>query len=112
MTRFLIENDQVISLQALRPLKKGDFQVLALSAKTAEALKQLAARYEKFMIAHSALSLNEICFTANTGRAHFAHRLSVIATSTHEARDTFSVSVIGLSVVKRKCRTRTSIKPF
>ncbi|MEH2042826.1 type I polyketide synthase [Nostoc sp.] len=58
--------------------------LLALSAKTDEALIQLAERYEKHLAANPDLALGDICFSANTGRSHFQHRLSVIASSSTE----------------------------
>ena len=32
-------------------------------------------------------ALADVCFTANTGRSHFAHRLIVIAATADQARD-------------------------
>ena len=59
---------------AERPL-----QLLTLSAKTIEALRDQAAQYERYLAAHAAPgSLADICFTANTGRSHFSHRVAVI----------------------------------
>ena len=57
--------------------------ILALSARTAEALKAMADR-------HAALPddtvLGDLCFSANTGRNHFDHRLSVSAASMADLR--------------------------
>jgi len=53
--------------------------LLMLSAKTEKALLELAARYGKHLSAHPELDLADVCFTANIGRAHFEHRLSVVA---------------------------------
>jgi acyl transferase domain-containing protein len=61
--------------------------LLALSAKTDEALVQLAERYEKHLAANPDLAIENICFTANSGRSHFQHRLSVVADSTAELYD-------------------------
>jgi acyl transferase domain-containing protein/acyl carrier protein len=55
--------------------------LLTLSAKTEEALKELAARYENHLASHPSLDIKDICFTANTGRSQLTHRLSVIASS-------------------------------
>ena len=61
-------------------------QLLCLSAKTESALEALSQRYVEHLRTHEA-SLNwaDACFTANTGRAHFDHRLSVVAPSVSEA---------------------------
>lgn len=60
--------------------------ILTLSAKTENALVALACRYEAFLTNNPELSLADICFTANTGRSHFAHRLAVAAESTEVLR--------------------------
>ncbi len=52
--------------------------ILALSAKSAIALQQLAARYADQLTQHP-VELADFCFTANVGRSHFAHRLSLVA---------------------------------
>lgn len=60
--------------------------ILTLSAKTEVALQALAMRYERHLANHSEQTLADICFTANTGRHHFPHRLAFYATSFHEMR--------------------------
>ncbi|MBW4450083.1 MAG: SDR family NAD(P)-dependent oxidoreductase [Spirirestis rafaelensis WJT71-NPBG6] len=60
--------------------------LLTLSAKTENALVALAVRYGAFLANNPNLSLADICFTANTGRSHFAHRLAVAAESTEILR--------------------------
>jgi acyl transferase domain-containing protein/acyl carrier protein len=62
-------------------------QLLALSAKSGEALQQLAARYADRLAEIEPESLADICYTANTGRALFPRRLAAIARSTSELRD-------------------------
>jgi acyl transferase domain-containing protein len=61
--------------------------LLALSAKTDEALVQIAERYEKHLAANPDLAIENICFTANSGRSHFQHRLSIVADSTADLYD-------------------------
>jgi acyl transferase domain-containing protein len=58
--------------------------LLTLSAKTEAALMQLVERYEKHCANHADLALADICFSANTGRSHFQHRLILSATSLSE----------------------------
>ena len=59
-------------------------QVLALSARTPEALKQLASRYAARLAEDPAINLADLCFTAGTGRTHFSHRLAVVGDSAAE----------------------------
>ncbi|MCB9100063.1 MAG: amino acid adenylation domain-containing protein [Anaerolineales bacterium] len=52
--------------------------ILALSAKSEAALQELAGQYAH-VLAAEAPPLADLCYTANTGRSHFAHRLAIIA---------------------------------
>ncbi|MDY6988821.1 MAG: SDR family NAD(P)-dependent oxidoreductase [Thermodesulfobacteriota bacterium] len=58
--------------------------LLTLSAKTEKALTELAGQYERHLTHHKELAPADICFTANRGRTHFAHRLCVTGDSTAE----------------------------
>ncbi|MBV8884388.1 MAG: acyltransferase domain-containing protein, partial [Chroococcidiopsidaceae cyanobacterium CP_BM_RX_35] len=69
--------------------------ILALSAKTDEALVQLAERYEKHLTENPDLALGDICFTANSGRSHFQHRLSVIVSSCAELSEKLAAFSVG-----------------
>ena len=60
--------------------------LLTLSAKSDKGLRELAQSYEDFFTTNTELSLTDICFTANTGRSHFEHRLVVAAESIAELR--------------------------
>jgi len=62
------------------------WHLLTLSAKSEQALQQLAQRYVSYLDTHPETSLADICFTANTGRKHFKHCLTVSATSTEQLR--------------------------
>ncbi|MEO0839174.1 MAG: beta-ketoacyl synthase N-terminal-like domain-containing protein [Cyanobacteria bacterium J06643_5] len=58
--------------------------ILTITAKTPESLKKLAKNYENYLNANPDLNLGDICFSANTGRSHFQHRLFVAGSSTME----------------------------
>ena len=58
--------------------------LLALSAKTPAALDELVNRYHDYLETHPELAIADICYTANTGRAHFNHRFATIASNTQE----------------------------
>ena len=56
--------------------------VLALSARSGEALVALAQRYEGVVAdAHPEVDLADVCLTAGTGRSHFEHRAALGADS-------------------------------
>ncbi|MFC1975072.1 SDR family NAD(P)-dependent oxidoreductase [Chloroflexota bacterium] len=70
-------------------------QLLNISAKSEQALKELAGDYAKHLAEHAPVSLADVCFTANTGRSPFAHRLAVVAKSTVQAQEKLDAFVTG-----------------
>ncbi|MCH9731294.1 MAG: SDR family NAD(P)-dependent oxidoreductase, partial [Actinomycetia bacterium] len=60
--------------------------VLALSARSPEALTALAQRYETWLSTHPDSDLADVCFTAATGRSHFEHRAALVVDSVEGAR--------------------------
>nr|VFK79808.1 MAG: hydroxymethylglutaryl-CoA synthase [Candidatus Kentron sp. SD] len=63
------------------------FHLLTLSAKTEEALRKLAENYATHLETHPEFSLADVCFTANTGRSHFDHRIALVAGFLIDARE-------------------------
>ncbi len=68
-----------------RPKKKGfaiakdkSGYILALSARSEIVLKDLVNKYIEFIIKGGVTDLADICYTANTGRGHFACRLAFV----------------------------------
>ena len=49
--------------------------------------RRWAAAYETWLQTHPQASLADVCFSANSGRAHFEHRLAVSAESTAQLRE-------------------------
>ena len=62
--------------RAERPL-----HLLTMSAKSEEALQELAGRYAGHLGLHPEEDLADVSYTANVGRAHFGHRLAVVGES-------------------------------
>ncbi|AFZ15518.1 6-deoxyerythronolide-B synthase (plasmid) [Crinalium epipsammum PCC 9333] len=58
--------------------------ILVISAKSSSALLQLANRYRQYLSVNQEQSLADICFTANTGRLHLQHRVSIVGASVEE----------------------------
>ena len=56
-------------------------QILTLSAKTEPALKDLVLSYQNYLADNPQADLGDICYTANAGRTHFAHRLAIAVES-------------------------------
>ena len=51
--------------------------ILSLSAYEESSLKELSKKYVKFINTNSALSLHDICYTANTGRYSFPEKIAI-----------------------------------
>ncbi|MBH8553203.1 SDR family NAD(P)-dependent oxidoreductase [Nostocaceae cyanobacterium CENA357] len=82
---LIIEEAPEIKLEPQKT--ERPLHLLSLSAKTEAALLALASRYESFLTSHLEASLADICFTANTGRSHFEHRLAVVAASNADLQE-------------------------
>ncbi|OCB21630.1 type I polyketide synthase [Mycobacterium intracellulare] len=65
----------------------GQPSVLALSARSPEALVALTRRYQKWLTTHPDADLAEVCLTAGTGRSHFEHRAALVVDSVEGARE-------------------------
>ncbi len=88
----LIEEAPPQSAQSIEPTTEPDtdeqpFDVLALSARTPEALAALALRYEAWLTAHPDVDLADVCRTAGTGRSHFEQRAALVVDSVQGARE-------------------------
>jgi acyl transferase domain-containing protein/acyl-CoA synthetase (AMP-forming)/AMP-acid ligase II/acyl carrier protein len=55
--------------------------LLPISAKTADAIQTLATHYVEWLDKHHHVALTDLCFTAATGRNHFAHRAAIVVDS-------------------------------
>jgi acyl transferase domain-containing protein len=58
--------------------------LLTLSAKNPQSLRELAQRFHRYLEAHPDRDVTAVCYSANTGRSHFQHRLAVAAASAQE----------------------------
>jgi acyl transferase domain-containing protein/NRPS condensation-like uncharacterized protein len=57
------------------------WHILTLSAKTETSLHQLCSLYIDFLAQNPQLDLGDLCYSTNTCRTHFKHRLAIIARS-------------------------------
>ena len=79
-------NAHIVLEEPLEEVKNEDGlerpqQILTLSAQTEKALRELATKYQAYLQSKPEVSLQYICFSANTGRTHFAERLAIVAES-------------------------------
>ncbi|MCW5211359.1 SDR family NAD(P)-dependent oxidoreductase [Desulfobulbus sp. TB] len=59
-------------------------QIVTLSGKTEEALADQVDQYHEYLTDHTDSNLADVCYTANTGRMHFEHRLAAVAKDVSE----------------------------
>jgi len=64
---------------------------LTLSTKKLDLLRDYVQRYIK-RCHHNDLNLADLCFTANTGRGHYAHRIAIVASTVDELRDNLEMA--------------------
>jgi len=69
------------------PIPERPLHILCLSAKDPESLHQLSSAYARTLIDREELALADAAYTANAGRSHFAHRLTVTAGTSAEAAE-------------------------
>lgn len=78
-----------VSLTADKVPSERSRHLLTLSAHTEKALRLLAERYVHHL-RRTTDAFPDICFTANVGRAHLAHRLALIAADAEAAAEALS----------------------
>lgn len=61
------------------------FSILPVSARTPEALVQVADEYRNWLGAHPDATLADVCLTAGVGRAHLEHRAALVVNSREAA---------------------------
>ncbi len=62
-------------------------KVLALSARSTEALKTLIEKYLQRVKKEDGQLLEDICYTANTGRGHYEYRLALMLKNKEDFKD-------------------------
>lgn len=84
------------------------FHPLVLSAKSEPALCELASRYQNWLAANLDLDIANVCFSAVTGRSHFAHRLGLRVSSREDAASKLSDFQTAAPLKREINRTRVA----
>ena len=85
--------EQAPELHAAQPKEGRPEHLLVLSAKSSHALTELTDRYCEQL--ESAKHFPDLCYTAATGRAHFPHRLAVLAPDAKQAQKLLQAASAG-----------------
>jgi acyl transferase domain-containing protein len=80
---LVIEEPPAVSEKQMtaRPVHR----LLALSARSPEGLRELAGQYNR-MLSRRSVDIDDLCYTANTGRVHHEVRAAITASSTDVLR--------------------------
>ncbi len=87
------------------------WHLLTLSAKDPEALASLVQSYQDRLGEDATLSLPDLCFSANTGRTHFNHRLAVLVRSLQELQEILAAHLAGTEHPRLLQKELTRKKP-
>jgi acyl transferase domain-containing protein/surfactin synthase thioesterase subunit/NAD(P)-dependent dehydrogenase (short-subunit alcohol dehydrogenase family)/SAM-dependent methyltransferase/acyl carrier protein len=66
------------------------YHVLAISARSGSALKELAGRYRAWLNEHPETELGDLAYTLGIGRSHLEERAALVVDSTEEAKQLLS----------------------
>jgi len=82
---------------AVQPAEIGDrpHDLFTISARSEPALHELVKHYIEFLQVSPDISLGDLCFTQNTGRTHFSHRLASVVDSIAHLEQCLSAWVAG-----------------
>lgn len=64
--------------------------LLTISAKSKDALWELIELYHSYLELNPDVNLQDVCYTANTGRGHYSYRLAIIAENSAKMKDKLS----------------------
>lgn len=89
----ILEAPPARGVTAPREENGEEWRILPLSARSPAALSALARAYAQFLADADAQALSDICYSASVRRAHYDHRLAVVADSAQQfaaALETFA----------------------
>jgi len=69
------------------PIVGRPTHLLTLSGKTEQALADQVSKYIDYFTQHPAVNLADVCYSSNTGRVHFEHRLAVFGDEVAELQE-------------------------
>lgn len=77
--------EEAPEINFIRQHKKIPHHILTLSAKNKLSLVGLVNRYQSVIKNYNNDEIDSICYTANTGRNHFNHRIAMVVSSCNDA---------------------------
>ncbi|MCF6439120.1 type I polyketide synthase [Pseudoalteromonas luteoviolacea] len=83
---MVLEEAPTVNAPRVKQSTERQHHVLTLSGKSAQALAQQAGKLAQYLDSHPDLAFADVCYTAANKRAHFSHRLSLVASSLEDAK--------------------------
>jgi acyl transferase domain-containing protein/acyl carrier protein len=80
-------DDQKNKFDSREKLLELPAHILCISAKTLNAITELSKKYLKYLQSNLEVDFANVCYSANTGRAHYEHKLVLIAKDINQAKD-------------------------
>lgn len=80
--------------------------LLVLSGKQEQAVRDLAGSYLSWLRQHDEVSLADVCYTARTGRNHFAYRTSLVVESSEQLCVALEQLAVGQLPIQRQPQTQ------
>ncbi len=99
-SHIVLEEPPVQQTPMPSSLPERSYHLLTLSAHTKEALHELVQRYIQHNKTYPDTNLGDLCFTANTGRKHFEHRMAVVAKSMSDLHTQLETAQTSISAQK------------
>lgn len=73
--------------QPVRDNGAGKIHLLPLSAKTETAMLKMIENYDTFLADKEDMNLDDLCYTASTGRGHYEYRVAIIFKTLEELKE-------------------------
>ena len=87
--------EEAPQMPAVKNVYRRSGNILCLSAKNADSLQEGVKRLQRWFSEHLDADLADVGYTLNSGRAHFSHRLALIADDSERALDKLNYLVLG-----------------
>lgn len=76
--------EEYVQKEEVTSNKRNKKRIFALSAKKKELLEGYIERYIEYLTKNSNMNIDDICYTAGTGRGHYKHRVAFTIESVEE----------------------------
>ncbi|GAB6988523.1 SDR family NAD(P)-dependent oxidoreductase [Paenibacillus pini] len=89
----ILEEAPEVDRQELPSTIAESIGILTISGKNEQVLKDYVKRYQDFFARNPEVDLGNACFTSNTGRGHYTHRIALMASSVAELQQQLKLLV-------------------